>query len=242
MYGPVAETPAASKNGDRPAFEPLAPTYCFMLATTSFAVIVEPSWNLTPLRIWNVHTVASAFGFQLVASAGTTWPFGVVNVRNSPGMPANASDPPSFRRYGSRRGTEGAAMPTRIVPPALAPSRRASRTVAAAASPANASRLPIMPTESPNIVPRRKNSLRSISPPMNSSIRLFSSGPASLRRKSSIRLVVSRSIAYSLTFRFDIDLDGHVDACTDPKLEVLLVDPDASRSIGALPFRRTSLL
>ena len=29
----------------------------------------------------------------------------------------------------------------------------------------------------------------------------------------------------SLTFRFDIDLDGHVDACTEPKLEVLLVTP-----------------
>ena len=53
--GPVADTPAASKNGDRPAFEPLAPTYCFMLATTSAEVIVLPLWNLTPLRIWNVH-------------------------------------------------------------------------------------------------------------------------------------------------------------------------------------------
>ena len=77
MFGPDADTPEASKNGDRPAFEPLAPTYCFMLATTSAAVSVLPLWNLTPFRIWNVHTVASAFGFQLVASQGTTFPCGV---------------------------------------------------------------------------------------------------------------------------------------------------------------------
>ena len=101
VYGPFADTPAASKNGIRPAFDPFAPTYCFMLATTSFAVIVLPLWNLTPLRIWNVHTVASAFGFQLVASQGTTLPCGFVKVRYSPGMPANASEPPSLSRYGS---------------------------------------------------------------------------------------------------------------------------------------------
>ena len=151
MYGPVAETPDASKNGDRPAFEPLALTYCFMLATTSFAVIVLPSWNLTPLRIWNVQTVASAFGFQLVASHGTTCPCGFVNVRYSPGMPANASEPPSFSRYGSSEAPN-AAMPTRIVPPALTAVAARARDGAAAASPANASRLPIMPTERPNIV------------------------------------------------------------------------------------------
>ncbi len=86
VFGPVAETPAASKYGLSPAFDALTPTYCFMLATTSAAVSVLPSWNLTPLRIWNVHTVASLFGFQLVASEGTTSPFGFVNVRYSPGM------------------------------------------------------------------------------------------------------------------------------------------------------------
>ena len=76
-------------------------TYCFRLATTSWAVNVLPLWNLTPLRIWKVHTVASSFGLKLVASQGTTRPSGVVKVRYSPGMPENASDGPSLSRYGS---------------------------------------------------------------------------------------------------------------------------------------------
>ena len=86
-------------------------------------------------------------------------------------------------------------MPTRIVPPFLALANCAFVVVAAPASPANASRLPMAPTDRPNIAPRRRNSVRSISPASSSSIRLFSSGPASLRRYSSTRLVSSRSIA-----------------------------------------------
>ena len=96
-YRPAAETPAASKNGARPAFDPL-PTYCFIEATTSADVISLPLWKRTPLRSWNVQTVASLFGFQVVASAGRTCAWGLVNVRYSPGMPEKASAPPSFRR------------------------------------------------------------------------------------------------------------------------------------------------
>jgi hypothetical protein len=47
--------------------------YCLKLATTSSAVSVLPLWNLTFLRIWNVQTVRSLFGFQLVASQGFSW-------------------------------------------------------------------------------------------------------------------------------------------------------------------------
>ena len=36
-----------------------------MVATTSCAVSVRPSWNLTPRRILNVQTLPSAFGRQL---------------------------------------------------------------------------------------------------------------------------------------------------------------------------------
>ena len=93
----AAETPAASKNGARPAFDPL-PTYCFIEATTSADVISLPLWKRTPLRSWNVQTVASLFGFQVVASVGRTCAWGLVNVRYSPGMPEKASAPPSFRR------------------------------------------------------------------------------------------------------------------------------------------------
>ena len=76
---------------------PLA-TYCFIEATTSADVISLPLWKRTPLRSWNVQTVASLFGFQVVASIGRTCAWGLVNVRYSPGMPAKASAPPSFRR------------------------------------------------------------------------------------------------------------------------------------------------
>ena len=76
VYCPRAETPDASKNGREAGVRALAVTYCFMLATTSCAVSVLPLWNLTPLRIWNVHTVASAFGLKLDASQGTTRPSG----------------------------------------------------------------------------------------------------------------------------------------------------------------------
>ena len=181
VYGPVAETPDVSKKGERPAFDPFAPTYCFMLATTSAAVSVLPLWNFTPLRIWNVHTVASAFGFQLVASHGRILPCGSVNVRYSPGMPASASAPPSLSRYGS--SDPPPVSPTRSVPPAW------TRANPAAAS--RSKRLPHRqdrggcPSRQPRgrtSRPRRRNSVRSISPLTSSSIRLFSSGPASLRR------------------------------------------------------------
>ena len=198
VYRPVAETPEASKYGVSPAFDALLPTYCFMLATTSAAVSVLPSWNLTPLRIWNVHTVAFAFGFQLVASDGTTCPFGFVNVRYSPGMLEKASAPPSLSRYGSM-GPAGAVRPTRIVPPALPAARRVRASGAAPASPTRPSNPPSMPTERPNMAPRLRNSSRLSSPLTSSSMTLFSSGPASLRRYSSMTLRVSLSIRDSFS-------------------------------------------
>ena len=198
VYGPLAETPAASKYGLRPAFDCFTPTYCFRLATTSLEVIVWPLWNLTPLRSWNVQAVASLFGFQLVASHGTHTPFGFVNVRYSPGMPASARAPPSLRRYGSSEAP-GAVSPTRIVPPAFAATRCVRAVVAAPASPVKASRLPMIPRDMPNIAPRLRNSSRFSSPLTSSSMTLFSSGPASLRRYSSMTLRVSLSIRDSFS-------------------------------------------
>ena len=88
-----------------------------MLATTSAAVSVLPLWNLTPLRIWNVHTVASAFGFQLVASQGRIFPCGFVKVRYSPGMPANAERAAVVEQVRLER-VRLPVRPTRSVPPA----------------------------------------------------------------------------------------------------------------------------
>ena len=190
-YFPAADTPAASKYGERPALDSFAPTYCLKLATTSRDVISCPSWKRTPFRSWKVHTVAFAFGFQLVASHGRIRPWGSVNVRYSPGIPDSASAPPSFRRYGSSEPPAG--RPTRIVPPRFTCSSRCTAG-AAPASPTRPSRPPMMPAEIPNIAPRFRNSPRSSSPANSSSMTLFSSGPASLRRYSSIALLVSLSI------------------------------------------------
>ena len=55
-------------------------------------------------------------------------------------------------------------MPTRIVPPRLDGLERGA-VREAAASPASASRLPIVPAPSPNIVARCEELLRSSSPP-----------------------------------------------------------------------------
>ncbi len=101
-----------------------------MLATTSLDVISWPLWNLTPLRSWKVQTVASLFGLQLVASAGRTLACGSVNVRYSPGMPANASDPPSLSFHGSSE-LPGAVMPSRSVPPACTGSSCAPKATSA---------------------------------------------------------------------------------------------------------------
>ena len=75
VYGPVfddarrLDSSAAAPPGSATSS---ALRYCLKLATTSSAFSVLPLWNFTPLRIWNVQTVASAFGFQLVASHGFT--------------------------------------------------------------------------------------------------------------------------------------------------------------------------
>src|SRR3990170_3188809 len=119
VYGPVLTTPDGSRrlNGiAERSSDVFSVRYCLKLATTSAAVIVLPWWNLTPRRSWNVQTVRSALGFQLVASHGFTCRALFENVRNSPGMPARASEPASLSRYGSTLEAN-AVKPTRSVPP-----------------------------------------------------------------------------------------------------------------------------
>ena len=98
MYLPVLTTPEGSSRVSGIAekiCDVLTVRYCRKLATTSSAVISFPLWNLTPFRSWNVHTVRSLFGFQLVASHGFTCSALFEKVRNSPGMPARPSVPAS---------------------------------------------------------------------------------------------------------------------------------------------------
>ncbi len=67
------------------AFEPLSGSArrSKVLATSS-ASITLPSWNFTPLRSLKVHTLPSAFGFQLSASRGSGLSLRSDQIRYSP--------------------------------------------------------------------------------------------------------------------------------------------------------------
>ncbi|TMM13691.1 MAG: MFS transporter [Actinobacteria bacterium] len=85
-------------------------------------------------------------------------------------------------------------IPTRIRPPAFAASVPAK---ARGASPSAPRSVPMTEADTPKMPARRISSLRSNSPAANSSMSVFSIGPASLRRYSSSRLRASRSIRAS---------------------------------------------
>ena len=59
-----------SANWPWPAAPLAGSMMCLADQTTSSAVSSLPLWNLTPLRILNVHSLESAFGVQLSASQG----------------------------------------------------------------------------------------------------------------------------------------------------------------------------
>src|SRR5262249_48393422 len=86
-------------------------------AATSFAVIGVPSLKLTPWRILNVHSLASAFDVHDSASPGVSCLFSSTH-RNSPVIASTARPPVSAFRTGSP-SVLGVVMPRRIVPPAL---------------------------------------------------------------------------------------------------------------------------
>src|SRR5581483_195189 len=85
-------------------------------------------------------------------------------------------------------------IPTRIRPPAFATAVPAK---ASGASPSAPRSVPTTEADTPKMPARRISSLRSNSPATNSSMSVFSIGPASFRRYSSSRLRVSRSIRAS---------------------------------------------
>ena len=88
------------------------------MAATSSAVIGVPSWNLTPWRILNVHTLPSAFGFQLSASRG--WSFSLLSDhdRNSAVCDMMPRPPSSATLIGSISVAGPGDMPSFSVPPA----------------------------------------------------------------------------------------------------------------------------
>jgi hypothetical protein len=148
------------------------------VATTSSARIVPPFWNLTPRRSLNVQTLASWLGFQLVASSGERVRFGFARFRNSPTMLVASAPPWAASRWGSSAPEGGGMIANRRRPPALTARGFASAT---GASPSAPMIPPRSGSDRPNIVPRRMNSPRSISPAANSSMSVFSTCPACRR-------------------------------------------------------------
>ena len=150
-------------------------------AATSFAVIGVPSLKLTPWRILNVHSLASAFDVHDSASHGVSCLFSST-ARNSPVMASIARPPVSPFRTGST-SVLGVTMPRRIVPPGFpAAAVLAAPPVAAEdeellvsfAPPQAAIRSEIIGSERPATVPRRMNSRRSMRPAAYSSTMWFS--------------------------------------------------------------------
>src|SRR5579862_6905358 len=106
-------------------------------------------------------------------------------------MPPVSRPPWSMNMCGSMAPVGGGMIPTWSRPPAFTAFVPAK---ASGASPSAPRSVPTTDAETPKMPARRISSLRSNSPAMNSSISVFSIGPASLRRYSSSRLRVSRSI------------------------------------------------
>src|SRR5947199_7440929 len=84
----------------------------------SSVVSGDPSCHMAPLRIVNVHTEPSPFGFHDSARPGESCRLPREYVRNSKHCATAAYDARSTMATGSR-GPAGAMLATRIVPPCL---------------------------------------------------------------------------------------------------------------------------
>ena len=89
-----------------------------MVDTTSSAPNVLPSWNVTPFRRLNVHTLAVASGDHFSARTGRSDRSLFTQVRYSATIWAVAIEPVSYMVVGSTV-TVGEGMVTLSVPPAL---------------------------------------------------------------------------------------------------------------------------
>src|ERR1700755_789359 len=102
------------------AFEPLFGSDSALIEdATSSAVMGVPSWNLTPWRILNVHSLPSALGFQLSASRGCSWSLLSDQDRNSPLCDMTPRPPSSATLIGSISVGGPGDMPSLSVPPGL---------------------------------------------------------------------------------------------------------------------------
>src|ERR1700694_3863068 len=80
-----------------------------------------PVWNFTFWRRFTVQADASAFGFQLMASSGTSLRPGAARIRCSPAILPVSREPVSANWCGSISWAGGGMIPIRKRPPTLAP-------------------------------------------------------------------------------------------------------------------------
>ena len=162
-----------------------------------------PSWNLTPWRILNVHTLPSELGFQLSARRGWSWSLLSDHDRNSPVWDMTPRPPSSATRTGSISVVGPGDMPSFSVPPGLTATSLPPALTAVSALPPllvlvllpvpqAAARKPTTGIDIPMTPPRRTKSRRLMYPDRYSSIRWFSSSLLRERIASTCRCVSLR--------------------------------------------------
>src|SRR3954452_9744004 len=172
-------------------------------AATSCAVIGVPSWNFTPWRILNVHTLPSELGFQLSARRGCSCSLLSDHERNSPVCDMTPRPPSSATLMGSISVVGPGDIPSLSVPPDLTATSLPPAWTAVSVPPPPplllllpvphaAARKLTSGIDMPTTVPRFMNSRRLSRPALYSSIRWFSSSLRSARIASTRRLFSSR--------------------------------------------------
>ncbi len=142
------------------------------VATTSSAVMVEPSWNFTPSRRVKVHSLAPLPGSHLVASLGSSVKSGLGKHKPSAATWVTKTAPllNSVTGSGSEAGT---TSPSRPVPPRLTGPAGCCWFACPPSEPQAARREPASVIEAPATVIRRRNSPRLIRPARRSSNRWY---------------------------------------------------------------------
>ena len=190
--------------------------------------MVCPFWNWTLGRSLYVQTCAFAFGVHLTASSGLSGFACRPRMRYSPVIPPTTTPPWLLNVHGSVVPVSGPSIPSLSLPPALTAARLAW---ASGASPSAPSTAPTAPTDSPKTEARRKNSPRSMSPSVNSSIRVLAAGP-SFARSSSKCLLLARVIRLS-PFRL-LGADARVERRSASEVRVASTDRRAPVCRGAI--------
>src|SRR3954470_7473219 len=172
-------------------------------AATSCAVIGVPSWNFTPWRILNVHTLPSELGFQLSARRGCSCSLLSDHERNSPVCDMTPRPPSSATLMGSISVVGPGDMPSFSVPPGLTatslppactavPEPPPPPVLLLSPVPQAAARNLTSGIDMPITEPRRMKSRRLRCPERYSSMRWFSSSLLWARIASTRRLFSSR--------------------------------------------------